>query len=137
MATADNFRSQMPAPPSGWERMGRLLDRIALRATGGSPDVILAGDFRIDLVARSAMVRGRQLCLEGAEFDALVYLASHHRRVITAHTLLATRPEECGTRRTQLLPALISLRKKLQEAVPGSHYLQTEAWILYDFHPIR
>ena len=135
MATADNFRSPVPATTSGWERVGRLLDRVARRATG-SPDVIVAGDFRIDLIARSATVRGYQLCLEGAEFDALVYLASHRRRVITAHTRLATKPEKFGPRRVQLLPTLISLRKKLQKVVPGSHYLQTEAWILYDFNPI-
>lgn len=136
MATADNAYSNVPVvPPTGRQRLGRLLDRMARRNDSGSPDVILAGDFRVDLVSRSVLLRGRPLPLDSAEFDALVYLASHRKRVVTAHTMLATKPQESGMRRTRLLPTLLSLRKKLEEAVPGSHYLETEAWVLYDFHP--
>jgi DNA-binding response OmpR family regulator len=98
-------------------------------------DVVRAGDFRIDLKTRSATVCGQKLRLSCAEFDVLTFLISHRRRMVTAHTSLATKPEKSGPRRADFLPALLSLRKKLAEVVPGAHYIQTESWIVYDFHP--
>jgi DNA-binding response OmpR family regulator len=100
-----------------------------------SEDVMETGDFRIDVHSRSAAVRGLQLHLTGAEFDVLVFLTSHKRRLVTPHTRLTTQSEEGGLRQAKLLPALLSLRKKLQEEVPGARYIDTEAWLLVDFHP--
>jgi len=96
---------------------------------------IQVGDFQIDVAARSATVRGRDLHLSGPEFDVLVFLVSHKRRMVTSQTKLATKSEHEGVRQTEFLPALLSLRKKLLEAVPGAQYVHTEAWILYDFLP--
>jgi DNA-binding response OmpR family regulator len=95
---------------------------------------IEAGDFSLDLNARSVTVCGRALRLSGAEFDVLVFLMSHRRHIVTSRTRLKTRIPG-GVREMEFLRAFISLQKKLREEVPGSHYLQTESWILYDFHP--
>ncbi len=79
-------------------------------------------------------VRGRSLHLSSAEVDVLVFLTAHRRRLVTSHTKLATRAQ-AGVCHTEFLPAFLSLRKKLEEEVPGNRYMQTEAWILFDFHP--
>lgn len=135
MATRVNIANMGVAAAGSKGRLLRLLDGFTDRNASDSPDIVRAGDFCIDVAARSAKVRGQELRLSGTEFDVLVYLASHRKRVVTAHTRLATKPEECGVRQAQFLPALLSLRKKLEEAVPEVRYIQTEAWLLYDFHP--
>jgi DNA-binding response OmpR family regulator len=112
-----------------------VLDRVAAQTPRDVRDIVEAEDFRIDVNTRSATVRGHKLHLNCTEFDVLVFLITHRRRLITSNTTLATKPQECDVRHAQFLPALLSLRKKLEEAVPGSHYIQTKAWVLYDFHP--
>ena len=96
---------------------------------------IEAGDFRIDLATRRATLRGRLLHLTESEFDVLVYVVSHGKGLITPRTTLATRGQAGEVRQTRLLPALLSLRKKLQEEVPGDQHLRAETWVLYEFHP--
>ncbi len=54
-----------------------------------------------------------------AEFDVLVFVVAHRKRLITPRTTLATRPEDGEVRHVNLLPTLFSLRKKLQEVMPG------------------
>jgi DNA-binding response OmpR family regulator len=73
--------------------------------------------------------------LTAAEFDVLVYVTSHRKQVVTSRTTLALKSADQGVRQTEFLRNLLSLRKKLQEELPDSHYVQTEAWILYDFDP--
>lgn len=103
--------------------------------TGDVTGIIIAGDFWIDPVGRCATVRGHQMQLTGAEFDVLVYVTSHRKQVVTSRTTLALKSADQGVRQTEFLRNLLSLRKKLQEEVPDSHYVQTEAWIIYDFDP--
>jgi len=50
---------------------------------------IIAGDFSIDLDARSVKVRGQEVHLTPKEFDLLVYLARRPGKVVTHRTLLA------------------------------------------------
>jgi len=107
----------------------------ALSMETQSASLIEAGDFRIDVDSHRVTVRGRELHLSCAEFDVLVYLVSHTKHIITSCTRLATKSEDGGVRQTEFLPALLSLRKKLREEVPGAQYVQAEAWLLYEFHP--
>lgn len=107
----------------------------ATNSSRGSNGIINAGDFRIDVSSRSATVRGRELHLSDAEFDVLVFLTSHRKRIVTTRTKLATKSEDSGVHQTEFLPALFSLRKKLHEEVPGVPYINTDAWILFEFHP--
>jgi DNA-binding response OmpR family regulator len=52
------------------------------------PHVIEAGPLRLDLLARAASIRGRELLLANREFELLAYFASHPSRVFTRQQLL-------------------------------------------------
>jgi DNA-binding response OmpR family regulator len=95
--------------------------------------VIEAGDFRIDLATRSVSVRGHELRLAPDEFDLLVFLTSHPKKMVTPSTTLSTNWPGQGIRQTDFFHVLLSLRKKLDET--GTHYLRTEPWIVYRFNP--
>ncbi len=102
---------------------------------GCTTKLIESGDFRVDLGARRTTVCGRELDLTEEEFDVLIYLISHGKRLITPRTMLATRSGDGGVRQAKVLPVLLSLRKRLREELPGDQHLRTEAWVLYEFHP--
>ena len=104
------------------------------KACRPSTNAIRVGEFCIDVDTRTATIRGRELGLTPAEFDVLVFLTSHRRRLITAQTRLATRNDD-RVRQAEFLPALLSLRKKLQQEVPGVPYINIETWVLFDFRP--
>jgi DNA-binding response OmpR family regulator len=97
--------------------------------------MIESGDFKIDLDERTVTLRGRELELTSAEFDVLVFLASHHQSLVTPRTMLATSWTESRPRQTEFLTVLISLRKKLDAAGPSKHFLRTEPWVIYRFDP--
>ncbi len=95
--------------------------------------MIESGDFKIDLAARTVALRGENLSLTAEEFDVLVFLAGHPQRMVTPRTMLATSWTANGLRQTEFLRVLLSLRKKLDAAGHGKHYLKTEPWIIYRF----
>ena len=97
--------------------------------------MIASGDFKIDVVARTATLRDQELRLTCEEFDVLVFLVDHRQRVVTPRTRLATTPLADHTRQTEFLRALISLGKKLDAAGAGKRYLRTEPWVMYRFDP--
>ena len=110
-------------PPNGTQ------DEISTAA-----EVIEAGDFMIDVPARRATLRGRELDLTSAEFEVLVFLAGHPKSFVTPHTMLATSWAGGQIRQAEFLRALMSLTKKLDSAAGGSqHYIRTEPWIFYRF----
>jgi two-component system, OmpR family, KDP operon response regulator KdpE len=93
------------------------------------------GDFQINLDDRSVTLRDQELRLSPQEFDVLVFLASHPRSLVTPQTMLETSPTANRLGQTKFLTTLISLRKKLDAAGHGKHYLQTEPWVIYRFDP--
>jgi two-component system response regulator VicR len=93
------------------------------------------GDFRIDNQSRSVTVRGRELVLTSEEFDLLVFLVGHPRRVVTSKTLLSTRRGAHEVRQTQFLRVLTTLREKLEAVAGREGYIRTEPWIVYRFDP--
>lgn len=95
--------------------------------------LVEVGDFRIDLDSRSARIGDRELRLSSEEFDLLVFLAEHPRRIITPHTMLSTRCGNGQVRQVEMLPTLLSLRKKLQTVADGLRYIRTEPWICCRF----
>ena len=99
------------------------------------PRIIEAGDFVIDLERFTASVRGHDLRLTAAEFDLLVFLMGHRRKVVTPRTLLVTRWTPRDVHQEDFLPVLQSLRRKLEEEIPTQHYLRTEPWLLCRFEP--
>jgi two-component system KDP operon response regulator KdpE len=101
----------------------------------GDIETIAAGDFRIDLGNRTATLRGRPLQLTGEEFDLLMFLIDHPRKLVTQQTRLATNWAGHGLRQTEFLRVLLSLRKKLDSESSSQHYIRTEPWVFYRFDP--
>jgi len=93
------------------------------------------GDFKIDLDGRTVTLCGQELRLTSEEFDVLVFLAGHPQSLVTPRTMLATIWTANRLRQTEFLRALLSLRKKLDAAGSGKHYLRTEPWVVYRFDP--
>jgi DNA-binding response OmpR family regulator len=118
--------------PMLWNRppeQGAVKEKVS--ATG----LIRFGDFTIDIAERIVTLRGEELLLTSEEFDVFVFLTDHPQRLVTPRTMLATPEMAHGVRKTEFLRALISLRKKLDAAGPGQHYLRTEPWVIYRFDP--
>src|SRR5262249_30656695 len=124
-------------------RLRQILSKISDRRFTGDAteqdlslrDVIESGDFRIDIGSRSVTLREEKLELTCEKFDVLVFLVSHPQRLITPNTMLATSWATHPPRKTEFLRVLLSLRKKLDAAGAGKHYLRTEPWVVYRFNP--
>ncbi|MGB9180598.1 MAG: response regulator transcription factor [Pyrinomonadaceae bacterium] len=122
--------------------MDELLARVraALRRAPDETDagetVIEAGDFRIDLDARSVSVRGGEVHLTPKEFELLVYLVRHPGKVLTHRTLLAAVWGGDAVDQTEYLRVFIGqLRKKIEPDHTAPRYILTEPWIGYRFDP--
>ena len=124
--------------------MDELLARIraTMRRTSGeetgvdASTMLEAGDFRIDLEARSVMVGDRQVHLTPKEYDLLAYLIRHPGKVLTHRTLLAAVWGGNYVEQTEYLRVFIGqLRKKIEVDSASPHYILTEPWIGYRFNP--
>ena len=111
------------------------LDEHAGKEDYSSQGVIELGDFRIDMNRRIVTVHGDDLDLSSEEFDVLLFLIRHPQRLITPQTVLMTTATSENPRQTEFLRVLLSLRKKLEAAGAGQHYLRTEPWVVYKFDP--
>lgn len=85
------------------QRLSHAWDETFSNIETESTDCIEAGDFLIDMAARSATVCGQELHLSRAELDVLVFLISHRKQVVTPHTMLATKFEGAGAVRGGVL----------------------------------
>ena len=96
--------------------------------------VITAGDFRIDLDARSVKVAGREVHLTPKEFDLLVFLAQRPGKVVTHRALLAAVWGPNSTEQPEYLRVFVGqLRKKIESDPSMPKYLLTEPWVGYRF----
>jgi two-component system, OmpR family, KDP operon response regulator KdpE len=93
------------------------------------------GDFKINFDERTVTLHDQELRLSSEEFNVLVFLASHPRSLVTPQTMLERSSTASQLGQTKFLTTLISLRKKLDAAGHGKHYLQTEPWVIYRFDP--
>ncbi|MBZ5705640.1 MAG: winged helix-turn-helix domain-containing protein [Acidobacteriia bacterium] len=118
-------------------RLGNLLQRVPEVQEETQNDILESGDFHIDLRSRTVTVRGQEIHLTSEEFDMLVFLAGHPRRVVTPRTLLSTRWGDHEVRQTQFLRVLTALRQKIESAAGRAGYIRTEPWIFYRFDPGR
>lgn len=121
--------------------MNELLARVRanLRRTPKSEEpseVVEVGDFHIDLATRTVVVAGRDLKLTPKEFDLLLYLSQHPRRVVPHRTLLAAVWGANSTEQPEYLRVFIGqLRKKVEPDPAEPRYLLTERWVGYRFEP--
>ena len=94
-----------------------------------------AGDFRIDLEARSVTVRDKQVHLTPKEFDLLTYLVRRPGKVITHRALLGALWGSNSLEQTEYLRVFIGqLRKKIEPDPATPRYILTEPWIGYRFN---
>ncbi|MFZ0144319.1 MAG: response regulator transcription factor, partial [Candidatus Sulfotelmatobacter sp.] len=121
--------------------MNELLARIRaqLRRTPAAEEkscAITAGDFCIDLDARSVKVAGHEVHLTPKEFDLLLYLARRPGKVVTHRTLLAAIWGANSVEQPEYLRVFIGqLRKKIESDPSSPKYLLTEPWVGYRFEP--
>ena len=116
-------------------QLGRPLQRAPEAWEETHSEIIANGDFRIDLQSHKVTVRGQEARLTSEEFDLLVFLVEHPRRVVTSRTLLSTRCGAHEVRQAQFLRVLATLRQKLESAAGREGYIRTEPWIVYRFDP--
>lgn len=95
-------------------------------------DVIVTGDFRLDLQTRQVTIRGEELHLIEEEFEMIVFMIGHPKSIITPQTRLTTRWGGHQIRQSDFLRIMAQLRRKL-EAAGFSHYIRTEPWVVYRF----
>lgn len=117
------------------ERLRRFLHYRPPSGSETRQEIIEAGDFRIDLRSHQVLVRGEELRLSSEEFDMLVFLALHPRRIVTPRTLLSTRWVGHEVRQADFLRVLNSLRGKIESVSSGARYIRTEPWVFYRFEP--
>ncbi len=116
-------------------RLGNFLQGTNRTASEKEDEVIETGDFRIDLRTHEVMLRDQEVQLDSEEFDMLVFLTGHPRRVVTPRTLLSTRWGDHKVRQADFLRVLKSLRNKIEVAGGSAHYIRTEPWVFYRFDP--
>ena len=116
-------------------RLGNLFQSINRTAGEKEENLIETGDFRIDLRSHKVLVRDQDVQLDSEEFDMLVFLAGHPRRVVTPRTLLSTRWGDHEVRQADFLRVLTNLRKKIEAVGGNAHYIRTEPWVFYRFEP--
>jgi len=121
---------------------GELLARVraALRrapiTTPEQKTKIEAGNFRIDLDARSVRVGEREVRLTPKEFDVLVYMAQHPHKVLTHRAILNAVWGGNSMEQNEYLRVFVGqLRKKLEPNVSSPKYILTEPWVGYRFEP--
>ncbi len=121
--------------------VNELLARIrahlrTVTPTEAAPQVIEAGDFHIDLEARSVTVRGTEIHLTPKEFELLIFLARRAGKVVTHRALLAAVWGPNSTEQPEYLRVFVGqLRKKIEPDPSQPKYLLTEPWVGYRFEP--
>lgn len=113
--------------------------RVAFRRAPVEIDerkLVDAGDFYVDIDARSISVRGKGVHLTPKEYELLVYLIRHAGKVLTHRTLLGAVWGGDYTEQTEYLRVFIGqLRKKIEPNPANPRYIITDPWIGYRFFP--
>jgi two-component system KDP operon response regulator KdpE len=133
-AGADDYVTK---PFSMNELTARIRAALRRAAAPEQPDVsvIEIGDFRIDVPARTVLVKAREVHLTPKEFDLLIYLARHPGKVLTHRALLSAVWGPNSVEQPEYLRVFVGqLRKKL-EADDSPKYIVTEPWVGYRFEP--
>jgi len=106
------------------------------RGADGEPSEVRSGDLVIDLLHHEARLSGELVRLTPKEFNLLRVLARERGRPLTRASLLerAFGFDYDGLERT-VDAHIANLRKKIEPDPAHPHYILTEPWIGYRFHP--
>jgi len=134
-AGADDYVTK----PCGMEellaRVRAQLRRAMTPVPSETSTVLEAGDFRIDLEARSVFVREKEVHLTPKEYDLLVHFVRHAGKVLTHSNLLGTVWGGNYTQQGEYLRVFVGqLRKKIEPTPSTPRYILTEPWIGYRFN---
>ena len=134
-AGADDYVTK----PFGMEellaRVRAQLRRAMTPVSSEVSTVLEAGDFRIDLEARSVFVRETEVHLTPKEYDLLVHFVRHAGKVLTHSNLLGTVWGGDYTQQGEYLRVFVGqLRKKIEPIPSTPRYILTEPWIGYRFN---
>ena len=134
-AGADDYVTK----PFGMEellaRVRAQLRRAMTPVSSEVSTVLEAGDFRIDLEARSVFVRATEVHLTPKEYDLLVHFVRHAGKVLTHSNLLGTVWGGNYTQQGEYLRVFVGqLRKKIEPTPSTPRYILTEPWIGYRFN---
>ncbi len=121
---------------------GELLARVRAGLRRAPPAAIEprtkieSGQFRIDLDAHVVTVAGREVHLTPKEFDVLLYMAQHPRKVLTHRAILNAVWGANSVEQNEYLRVFVGqLRKKLETDAGTPRYILTEPWVGYRFEP--
>ena len=133
-AGADDYVTK---PFSVDELMARVRANLRrLKEVSPAQTLIEDGDFLVDLDAHRVTVSGREVRLTPKEFDLLVYLAQHPRKLITTRKLLGAVWGAHSTEQPEYVRVLVNhLRKKLEPDSETPRYILNEPWVGYRFDP--
>lgn len=121
--------------------MDELLARVRAalrRASGqqGESSVVEAGDFKVDPIGHTVVVKGQEIYLTPKEFELLLFMVQHPGAVLTHHKLLGAVWGGDYVEQTEYLRVFIrQLRKKIEADAGKPKYILTEPWIGYRFQP--
>ncbi len=85
---ADDYVTKPFSPRELALRVSSVLRRAGTAAPPVAARVLADGDLRLDVAARTAVLRGEELSLTTREFDLLVFLMSHPGEAFTREQLL-------------------------------------------------
>jgi len=116
-------------------RIREVLRRPPLVA-GQEEKLIEIGDFRVDVEARSVIVRGQTVRLTPKEYELMLYLIRHPNRVLTHRVMLGAVWGGDYVEQTEYLRIFAChLHKKIEPDPAHPRYLLTEPWTGYRFDP--
>jgi len=117
-------------------RIRAALRRAPAPVEGQSSSLLEAGDFQVDLAARTVTVAGKEIHLTPKEYDLMSFLMRNAGKVLTHRTLLAAVWGGNYTEQTEYLRVFVGqLRKKIEADPAHPRYILTEPWVGYRFHP--